>query len=274
MSSLDRMLQLLDVFTTAQPTRSTDELIKYSGSSRSTTYRYIRALQKGGLLSPVANGSWSLGSRILELDLQLRSCDPLYLAGGPSMKRLVDRTGHTALLCTLYSDAVICIRDERGPEAPSGLFSRGQRRPLFTAAASKIMLPYLPAHQLKRVYINNKTAIAAAHLGGDWREFRAKLREMRTNGYCMTTGEFRLGVVGIAAPVIGRTGIAVASLGIALPKKKLRAGQKDAFIATVKEMANVLSKRIRRTEPEIDMSARGIGRTQASARGIQSANSN
>lgn len=270
MSSLNRMLQILDAFTVEKPTRSTDELIKYIGTSRSTAYRYFRALQKGGLLSPVANGSWTLGSRILELDLQLRSCDPLYLTAGPVMNRLVERTGHTALLCTLYSDAVICIRDERGVGAPSGLFSRGQRRPLFTAAASKIMLPYLPAHQLRRVFTNNKAAIAAAHLGHDWKAFLAKLREMRGNGYCITIGEFRPGVVGIAAPVIGRSGSAVASLGVALPKKKLKAGQKDALIAIVKEMADVLSKRIRRTETEIDMSARAIGRVRAPSPGVKS----
>jgi DNA-binding IclR family transcriptional regulator len=265
------MLRLLDAFSSEQPTRSTDELIKFSGSSRSTTYRYIRALQKGGMLSPVANGSWMLGSRILELDLQLRNCDPLYLAGGPAMKRLVERTGHTALLCALYSDAVICIRDERSDGAPSGLLSRGQRRPLFTAAASKVMLPYLPAHQLRRVYSNNKAAIAAANLGRDWKEFRATLREMRNDGYCMTVGEFRPGVVGIAAPIIGRAGTAIASLGIAMPKSKLKAGQKDKFVAIVKDMAGQLSKRICRSEGEIDMSARAIGRAPAAGSSIRSA---
>lgn len=262
MSSLNRMLDILDAFTLEAPTRSTDELIKFTGSSRSTAYRYIRALQKGGLLSPVANGSWTLGSRILELDLQLRSCDPLYLSAGPVMNRLVERTGHTALLCTLYSDAVICIRDERGKGAPSGLFSRGQRRPLFTAAASKIMLPYLPAHQLRRVFNNNKAAIAAAHLGHDWKQFLAALREMRNDGCCVTIGEFRPGIVGIAAPVIGRSGSAIASLGIAFPKTKLRAGQKDALIGIVKELAAALSNRIRRNEGEFDMSARAVGRAQ------------
>lgn len=263
MSSLDRMLRLLDSFTSGEPTRSTDELIKFAGSSRSTTYRYIRALQRAGLLSPVANGSWALGPRILELDLQLRSCDPLYIAGGPVLKKLMERTGHTALLCTLFSDAVICIRDERGPQAPSGLFSRGQRRPIFTAAASKILLPYLPAHQLRRIYTNNAAAIAAAHLGQDWKSFRAALRAMRDNGYCMTVGEFRPGIVGIAAPILSRSGTALASVGIALPKAKFKASQKDAMVETVKASAEALGKRIRSTDWAADLPARGVGRMRA-----------
>ena len=41
MSSLDRMLDILDAFTLEAPTRSTDELIKFTGSSRSElSYRY------------------------------------------------------------------------------------------------------------------------------------------------------------------------------------------------------------------------------------------
>jgi DNA-binding IclR family transcriptional regulator len=259
-SSLDRMLQLLDVFTPSRATRSTEQLIKLGGSSRSTTYRYIRALQRAGLLSPVANGSWTLGSRILELDLQLRTHDPLYIAGGPVMQRLVERTGHTALLCTLYSDAVICIRDERSLQAPGGLFSRGQRRPLFKAAASKILLPYLPAHQLRRVYNNNKTAIAAANLGHDWKSFLAELREMRSKGYCVTIGEFRPGIVGIAAPVLSRSGNALASIGLAFPKRKLKTRQVDTLVALVREAAATLSKRIRRSEWALDLPARRIGR--------------
>ena len=122
MSRLIRMLDILDAFTLEAPTRSTDELIKFTGSSRSTAYRYIRALQKGGLLSPVANGSWTLGSRILELDLQLRSCDPLYLSAGPVMKRLVERTGHTAPFVTHIDGRAF----ERQPRKMDGTF--GARR--------------------------------------------------------------------------------------------------------------------------------------------------
>jgi len=253
------MLRLLDAFTPSNATRSTEELIKLSGSSRSTTYRYIRALQRAGLLSPVANGSWTLGSRILELDLQLRTRDPLYIAAGPVMHQLVERTGHTILLCTLYSDAVICIRDERSSQAPGGLFSRGQRRPLFKAAASKIMLPYLPAHQLRRVYKNNKAAIAAAHLGADWKSFLAALREMRGKGFCMTVGEFRPGIVGIAAPILSRSGNALASLGLAFPKTKLRTGDVDTLVLLVQQAAAALSKKVRRANWALDLPARRVG---------------
>src|SRR5581483_955368 len=42
--SLGKMLELLSVFTTAAPAWSTEDLIRFSGTSRSTCYRYIKTL--------------------------------------------------------------------------------------------------------------------------------------------------------------------------------------------------------------------------------------
>ena len=116
MNSLEKMLSLLDVFTIPAPVWSTEDLIRYSRSSRSTCYRYIKVLQKAGFLTPVANGSYILGPRIIELDHQIRACDPVYTAGGPPMLRLAARTGHNALLCMLFSDTVMCVREELNSE--------------------------------------------------------------------------------------------------------------------------------------------------------------
>ncbi|MEN3383250.1 MAG: hypothetical protein V7608_3294, partial [Hyphomicrobiales bacterium] len=44
-NSLEKMLELLNVFTTAAPAWSTEDLIRFSGTSRSTGYRYIKTLQ-------------------------------------------------------------------------------------------------------------------------------------------------------------------------------------------------------------------------------------
>src|SRR5918993_575549 len=200
-TSLERMLGLLDVFTVAAPVWSTEDLIRYSGCSRSTCYRYIKALQEAGLLTPVADGGFILGPRIVEMDRQIRTCDPVYTAGGPPMEALARRTGHTALLCALYSDTVMCVRNVPGIDAPEGLFSRGQRRPLFQGAASKVILAYLPAHQLRTLHSKHRKAIAAAGLGGDWDSLRATLRTIRQQGHCITSGEFQPGIVGVAAPL-------------------------------------------------------------------------
>jgi DNA-binding IclR family transcriptional regulator len=259
MNSLEKMLNLLDVFTLAAPVWSTEDLIRYSRSSRSTCYRYIKVLQNAGFLTPVANGSYILGPRIIELDHQIRVSDPVYTAGGPPMQRLAARTGHNALLCMLFSDTVMCVREELNQDAPAGLFSRGQKRPLFTGAASKVILANLPAHQLRSLFARHRKRIAASGLGADWGTFRKTLRQIREDGYCLTTGEFTPGIVGIAAPLFNRTGSVLGSLGLAMSASIADSSRFPALAKAVMKAAEEATERIRSGKHGVDLPARALG---------------
>src|SRR6516164_11148811 len=138
-SSFERMLGLLDLFTPSASVRPVTDLVNYLGTSRSTSYRYIKALNEAGLIEAVANGRYVLGPRIVEFDRQIRTTDPLYKAGGPILRSLINETEYSALLCALYKDSVMCIREDLTDGSPPNLFSRGQRRPLFSGAASRVI---------------------------------------------------------------------------------------------------------------------------------------
>ena len=245
-SSFERMLGLLDLFTPSAPVRPVSDLVTYLGTSRSTSYRYIKALHAAGLIEAVANGRYVLGSRIVEFDRQIRMTDPLYKIGGRLLRPLVDATNHSALLCALYSDSVMCIREELAEGRPPGLLSRGQRRPLFSGAASKIILPFLPPHQLRSIFKQHQRAIALAGLGTDWDGFRDNLNAIKRNGYLITHGEFNPGVFGISAPVFNGTGLVVGSIGIAgsedrLDRKKLPA-YCESVVAVGKQLTGLIAE--------------------------------
>ena len=259
MNSLEKMLSLLDVFTLAAPVWSTEDLIRYSKCSRSTCYRYIKVLQGAGFLTPVAKGSYILGPRIIELDRHIRLCDPVYIAGGIPMQRLAARTGHSALLCILFSDTVMCVREELNAHAPEGLFSRGQKRPLFTGAASKVILANLPPHQLRSLFAKHRKTVALAGLGADWEGFRKTLRQIRKDGYCLTTGEFSRGIVGIAAPLFNAAGNVLGSLGIAMSAADAHRSEYPALAKAVMKAAHDATQRICSGEHGVGLPARAVG---------------
>lgn len=259
MNSLERMLALLEVFTPAAPMWSMEQLIQYSGCSRSTCYRYVRALQGAGLLTPVGQGAYMLGPGVIELDRNIRASDPLYTAGGGPMQALTRRTGQTTILCMLYSDAVMCVREQLGRDAPAGSFSRGQKRPLFTAAASKVILAQLPAHQLRRLHAKHRRAIALAGLGADWDAFRLALRRIREAGHCITVGEFTPGIVGIAAPVFNRSDQVLGSLGIAMTAAGHDRRGHPALAEAVMAAAADVTARIGAMEHAVALPARAVG---------------
>ncbi len=258
-NSLARTVGLLNLFTPTAPIWSTEAIIQSHGMSRSSGYRYIKALADVGLIAAVANGYYILGPRIVELDRQIRQCDPLYIAGGPVMKALVTETGHSALLCALFSGSVLCVREELTANSPANLFTRGQTRPLFQGAASKIILPYLRPHQQRSLFKKYAPTIGAAGLGTDWASFRTNLAKMKSDGYVMTFGEFNPGVIGISAPVFNRDGNILGSIGIAGAEDRFNRAEKARCVAAVVQAGEQVSDRIEVISIGSDRPARAVG---------------
>ncbi|MEO1082460.1 MAG: IclR family transcriptional regulator [Pseudomonadota bacterium] len=243
-TSLGKMLTILDMFTPETPVHPTTEIIARLGTSRSTAYRYIQNLNDSGLLQAVGNGNYILGPRIIELDYQIRNCDPMHIAADGVLDQLADDTGESALLCMLYSNSVLCVRESHSKPRSSKLFSRGQSRSLFRGAMSKVILPYLPYHQLRKMYARSEDVIEQANLGTDWSEFKRTLNDIRKSGCIVTSGEFYPDVTGVAAPVFNGSDLIVGSVGVAGPTHELLTEGLEDTKELVKTAAGIITERL------------------------------
>ena len=247
--SLAKTFQILDLFTEAEPVWSTAAIIEALETSRSTGYRYIKALHDAGLLTSVRNGCYSLGPRIIEMDLQIRLTDPLLLASHGVLEQLVEKIGHSALLCTAYRDSVLCIGECRAPSSPVNRFSRGQRRPLFQGAVSKVILAHLPHHRLKAIYARQSEEVERAGLGSTWSAFRANLGQIKRDGHLLTLGEFNPGVYGVAAPVLSPQKTALGSVGVAWDASQRRDVEVEDAVLAVTQAAATIAERLSEAGP-------------------------
>ena len=221
MSSLERMLALLDLFTEANPVWSVDEIAAKFGYTRSTAYRYVRELSDAGLLTPAATARYSLGPRIIQLDRQLRTSDPL-LRAMETVKPALPKWSREEmwLLCRLFQDTVICI-EQIGTLRQGVSFSRGYPMPLFRGATSKAILAFLPERHLMRLYLDNPQLVNETGLGATWHEFKASLKQIRQQGYAVSVGEVDEGVFGIGAPVFDATAKVIGSVSLVRPASAL-----------------------------------------------------
>lgn len=245
-----KTFQILDLFSAERPVWSTASIIDAVQASRSTGYRYIKTLHDAGLLTSVRNGYYSLGPRIIEMDLQIRLTDPLLLASDGVLEGLVDTIGHSALLCTAFRESVLCIGEYRAPSSPTNRFRRGQRRPLFQGAVSKVILAHLPHYRLKAIYAQHEQAIADAGLGRDWAEFRAALGTIKRDGHLVTLGEFNPGVYGVAAPVLTPQRTALGSVGVAWDEVERRDVELEQAVRAVTEAAATISARLQERQTD------------------------
>jgi DNA-binding IclR family transcriptional regulator len=217
MSSLRRMLAILDYFTERRPTWTIEELIEASGHSRATLYRYVKELAQSGLLVKIAGTLYGLGARIIELDRLVRVSDPLLAAGRAIVADLYEASGKTSLLCSLLRNNVTCIDLRRAPDLPREIgHDRGLAMPLFRSASSRIILAFLPPARLKRLYATNGADIDAAGLGASWDAFKETLRRVRRDGYVESHGELVAGLAGIAVPIFNREKDVLGSLSFVM----------------------------------------------------------
>jgi DNA-binding IclR family transcriptional regulator len=219
-TTTDRVLGILDLFTEEEPVWTADALIARLGTTRSTIYRYLRALVASGFLAPVGGGGYGLGPRLIELDRQIRVSDPLLRAAPPVMAAQREAVAGTQLLCRYYGVRVLSIYEDRSDPRIETSFDRGRPFPLFRGAASRAILAHLPQAQLQRLFLNHAGEIAAAGYGTTWPEFRDAMKAVRRRGYAVLS-DIDPEVIGVSAPIFAAPDVVTASLVLARLKREV-----------------------------------------------------
>lgn len=213
MSSLERLLSILDLYSEGEPIWTLEEIIRETGYARSTAYRYVKELCDSGLLISIGKGAHVLGPRIIEFDRLIRNTDPLLIAAQKIMPDLHQEFGGgVLLLSSLYGDKVLCIHQEPLVTDFSVSYTRGRPMPLFYGATAKIILANLPERKLLKLFHNHQIEIAKAGLGEQWEDFKQQLAAMRHAGYCISKGEVDPGATGIGTAIFADDNSVIGSL--------------------------------------------------------------
>lgn len=244
MSSLSKMLSILDLFTVDTPVWSAEGISTKIGCSAPTGYRYVRELVSAGILLRLGTGSYSLGPRIITLDYQLRTTDPYYAAGQSLMKELANQTGCDCVMTRLFDNEIIDTHRESGVDGLHLAYGRGRSRPLFLGAAPKAILATQPKAKLRRLYESHAQELAEFPLSATWEMFWQTLQKVRKDGYYLSTGELESDVGAIAVPFFGEGPYAVGALALVITLRRIEFMNHDKLLelltATAREMCNVL----------------------------------
>ena len=220
MSSLARMLAILDLFDEGASVWTADAIAERLGYSLPTGYRYVRQLGEAGLLRRDAGGTYMLGPRVIELDHRIRVGDPLLGAAQRVMRALADDSGCDVVLGTIYGERIITIHQEHGIESVSPSYGRGRRMPLYRGMLSKAVLATLPRGQLRRLYKANPDEAHASPFAAGFADLLAHVKAIRSAGYCVTHGELDPGLCGIGVPLSYPARRLTAALGFIISRQR------------------------------------------------------
>lgn len=242
MSSLTRMLAVLDLFEQAAKPLDADTICARLGYSRPTGYRYIAELVRAGLVARLGNSTYGLGPRVIELDYAIRSGDPVLAASAPVMRELVEATGGDSTLASCYGERIVAIHHEAGPEALMLTYGRGRTMPLLRGALSKCLVAHFPRVRQQRIYEAHGKEIKSGGLGEDWPAFRTHLAHIRKAGYATSFGELDAGLMALAVPVFDAEGSVLATVAAVLRKQRFKLIDQARLVALVTDAARRIER--------------------------------
>lgn len=243
-SSLTRMLGTLQLFTREHPVLSAEQIARGAGVPTSTAYRYVKQLATAGLLVRW-KGGYTLGPRIMELDLQIRECDPVIDAASEPMRELCAQTGLNALLTKLYGSTVMTVHIESTTDTKVLSYGRGRPLPLFRGSSSKAITAFLPAAKLRRLFEDGKSRTEEKL--GDWESFHAAMSHIRRQGFALTVGELNSGIEGISAPVFIESRQVIGSITLIGDAARMALLREDAVVEMVKATAATVTHSLQRS---------------------------
>jgi DNA-binding IclR family transcriptional regulator len=223
---------------------SVTELAQRRGMHKSTASRLLATLETQGFVRQDPKTShYSLGFRLLELASFATSGFDVRRTVRPILESLCHDCGETTLLAVLDGPETVTIDTVISPRSVQYVGWIGRRGPPHCTSLGKVLLAWKRPPVIEQVLraplvrFTERTVTDPAILAG-------QLELIRDNGYAVAEEEFEDGVTGIAAPVFGRDGTALAAISIGAPTFRTTQERIDGFIPVVVAAAREISNRL------------------------------
>ena len=212
---------------------------------KSSLHGLCNTLLALGYLRRHADGGLSIGARVMGLAEAFvagtdvaREFDEFWQGVGPQQT-----PDQTVLLSVLDGDSVLYLAVRNGTLPLSLTFSKGMRLPAHLAATGRAMLAFQDPALVQRT-LAAPLAILTPRSLTDPTTLAAELAQTRLRGYSVDDEGVRLGVYGVAAPVLDAGGRPVAGIGVCLNKATLDAADLARQQQRVIDTAQALSQRL------------------------------
>ena len=213
MQSVERVFSILRALA-AQGGRGTVGYVSdHTGLPKSTVSRTLAALETEGAVERVDDGGYAIGLGLTSLTQQMDQTTMLRQVTVPYLRDLVAEFGEGAGLSVEEGDRSLYVV-HIGSDGPVRTEDwTGQALPFHSVAGG---LAVLATWNDERVdaYAQRGLAKLAPNTITTQRELRARLKQIRINGYATTTGEFAADINGFGAAITAEDGSAFGAINV------------------------------------------------------------
>ena len=242
--AVERALDVLQCFSTQTPELNMTQISERVGMHKSTVHRLLATLEKRRFVErDPATGLYRPGIRFLQLAYLTQEKNDIRNIALPYMQGLCARFLENVNLAILDGTDVVYIEVTEGSQRIKLAASPGQRLPVFCTASGKAIAAYLPGEAVEKILdagIEAHTKCTITTREG----VMENLRQVIKDGYARDEGEMEEGINAVAAPVLNKDNLPVASVSVAGPAYRLTTERMREIGPAVRKTADEVSYEI------------------------------
>jgi DNA-binding IclR family transcriptional regulator len=240
--SLATALRVLSRFISAQGPLGVGEFAQQMKLNKSQVSKILKTFRDFGFLEQdPATQKYSVGLNAFALGNTYVNHFPLARDALPVMRKLVDQTGHSAVLSVMHDSEVIHLLAVEGRLVIDGRWRVGRYMPYHSTSSGRLLLAFGPPERVDMFLKTRGLPRITPNTITQEREFRASLQKARKFGICVTRSETYAESASIGAPVLDTMGRAVAVLGLICPEHLLTRQEERRIIPPLQRSARELS---------------------------------
>ncbi len=216
-TSLGKALRLLSAIgeSTDPLGVSVSELLRVTGLSRPTIYRFLGELQASGMVSgDPRQPLWRLGPKVVALAAVAGNWAGLRRRARAAMEEFVAEVGHTVHLGIRDGFEIVYIDKAESARHLAISSAVGQRRPINVTALGKCLTAFDPNPQMARMVADAGLTRRTPASIVDPEAWLAEIARVRAEGIAHDNEECDPGARCVAAPIRDAHGFAVAAISI------------------------------------------------------------
>ncbi len=243
--SVLKATRLLDAVAASRNSLALAELSQRLDLPKSSVLSLCTSLTQVGLLTRFDDGSYHLGTHLVDLAHAYLSRTDLTQEFGRAWDSLRMLPGETAVLAVLDGTDVVYVACRNGSQPFALSYCIGMRLPAHCTASGKALLSTITDERVRQLYRGKKLERLTSHSRSSLKALLADLASVRARGYAVDDEETREGMCCYGAPVFDATGRqAVAAVALSTMKTASSARVAELAVKTIHELAELMSHRL------------------------------
>lgn len=211
--SFDRGLSVIRSFTESGRSQTLSDVARATDLSRASARRLVLTLEQLGYVRGV-DGRYELTPRVLELGYAFLSSSGVPELAMPYLERLAQSVAESTSVALLDDTEIVYVARVPAKRVMTVTVGLGTRFPAFQTALGRSLISQHTPEEVEDLWNRSDRSIKTARTVETVDGLRARLEQVRRQGWALNDQELEEGVRSLAAPITNGDGEILAAVNV------------------------------------------------------------